>query len=180
MGFAHGLEKGKAEAKVSRHRRPTRGGTIVNHAGGRIDVGGGVDVVANLQRGRVMSDGEPGPAAVLGDDELYFDTNAQSGLINPCQKDLAVSAAVGRLSPGAAIFRVQVISIDRTVITWPSKNLTSSWCGEHTVLSSCDRPRNQGSALGIVAGGAGALISRHATRLSPTRYSVVILTPALG
>jgi hypothetical protein len=104
FGFAHGLEKGKAQAKGARHGRPTRGGPEVRHAGTRIDEAGRMHVVADGQTGRVMSDGEPGPAAVLGDLQVDIDANPQLGLVGPGQNDLAVTAAVFRLGPGAALF----------------------------------------------------------------------------
>ena len=95
-----GIEQGSGSLMTSRNSKPRRKarvmaaqleeGQIVSHARLRIDEGSRVDVVADHQSGRVIVDGKPRPAAVLGDDELYFDTNAQSGLVGPGQKDLAV------------------------------------------------------------------------------------------
>ncbi len=73
------------------------------------------DVVPDGQTGRIIVDGEPGPAAVLGDAQLDRDANPHLGLIGPFQDDLAVSAAVFGLGPGTAGLRVPVVGIVWTV-----------------------------------------------------------------
>ena len=72
----------------------------------------GWTLLPTFKRGRVVFDGEPRLATVLGDHELYLDRNAQSRLISPRKNGLAASAAVACIGPGAAIFRVPVVGID--------------------------------------------------------------------